>query len=271
MESSGGANSKIQTYRLILPEIWDDINRHLKNMTPGTMEHIFSMEKELEKILFDPKISADMKRLLYSNALHQLQNFRAIHQQQQQNQAQQVQHQAVTCQTAAFARGIPGTQDVGITPILWRSTPQQQAQPRHTPKSTPLQQQHHVSWADLPQADGMAEMEAGDDDIFHNPDEETGAAMQDLVMPSAAPLQPQVVSSSSAPIQPSSSKQSFFASPSPLVTQVEKEPIETVRKRLKAPASSKEVAHLPFDNLVVWKDIEALEGNKTRTGKKFKK
>ncbi len=79
--TAAGGKAAIQKYQMVLPEIWDEMQRRLKHGTAPTTANVLSAERDLESILRNPNYSDETKRLIFSDALRRFKNFQDIEKQ----------------------------------------------------------------------------------------------------------------------------------------------------------------------------------------------
>ncbi len=83
MMADGAGRAKVQKYQLILPDILEELKRRLKLSTSGTTENLLNTDRQLEEILEDPQLTAEMKRMLYSDTLRRRHTFQDLERQKQ--------------------------------------------------------------------------------------------------------------------------------------------------------------------------------------------
>ncbi len=89
MMADGAGRARVQKYQLILPDILDELKRHLKLSTSGTTENLLNTDRQLEEILEDPQLTTEMKRMLYSDTLRRRRTFQDLERQKQAAYPQQ--------------------------------------------------------------------------------------------------------------------------------------------------------------------------------------
>ncbi len=120
--STGG---QVRRYMMVNPDLYKDLTTRLKFSTPPEVKNLISTDAEIEAILKDPKLPIHEKRDMLSDAMHRLQVFKQMIDQDS----------AAASEPATLFPGVTGFQPYTPRPHasrLFTSTPRSSSQQQQT-------------------------------------------------------------------------------------------------------------------------------------------